>query len=64
MSLSDWENNGWLKIHQTSREEIQNLLIIVKRDLKDSQVEGLSEDWRFAIAYNAAHQIKKYSNRI
>ena len=36
MSLSDWEKNGWLKAHQTSREEIQNLLNIVRRDLKDS----------------------------
>jgi len=57
MSLNDWEKNGWLKVHQTSREEIQNLLRIVKRDLKDSQVKGLTEDWRFAIAYNAALQL-------
>ncbi len=54
MSLSDWEKNNWLKTHQTSREEIQNLLLIVKRDLKDSQVGDLTVDWRFAIAYNAA----------
>ena len=37
-------------------EEIQNLLRIVKRDLKDSQSKDLSNDWRFAIAYNAALQ--------
>jgi uncharacterized protein (UPF0332 family) len=36
--------------------EIQNLLGIVERDLKDSRAEGLSNDWRFAIAYNAALQ--------
>ena len=57
MSLSDWEKNGWLKEHQTSREEIQNLLNIVKRDLRDSEVKGLTKDWQFAIAYNAALQI-------
>jgi hypothetical protein len=34
--------------------EIQNLLGIVERDLKDSRAEGLSNDWRFAIAYNTA----------
>ena len=37
-------------------EEIQNLLRIVKRDLKDSQSKDLSNDWHFAIAYNAALQ--------
>lgn len=57
MSLNDWEKNNWLKTHQTSREEIQNLLQIVKRDLKDSQLGELTADWRFAIAYNAALSI-------
>ena len=57
MSLSDWEKNGWLKIHRTSRDEIQNLLMIVKRDLKDSQVTEITNDWRFVIAYNAALNI-------
>ncbi|MBN2035792.1 MAG: hypothetical protein JW768_03540 [Chitinispirillaceae bacterium] len=54
MSLQDWANNGWLKSHKTSREEIGNLLEIVERDLKDAQGPGLSADWRFGIAYNAA----------
>jgi uncharacterized protein (UPF0332 family) len=54
MSLQDWVNNGWLKSHTTSREEIGNLLEIVERDLKDAQKSGLSADWRFGIAYNAA----------
>lgn len=56
MSLSDWQKNGWLKPHQTSREEIQNILQIIKRDLQDSQLTELSLDWRFAISYNAALQ--------
>lgn len=34
MTLKNWENNGWLKKHKTSTEEIQNLFNIVERDLK------------------------------
>lgn len=56
MSLKDWLNNGWLKKHQTSKDEIKNLFAIVERDLKDCKDEHVSEDWRFAIAYNAARQ--------
>ena len=54
MSLTDWQANGWLKPHATSKEEINNLLRIVERDLSDSIVSGLSADWQFGIAYNAA----------
>lgn len=56
MSLNDWFKNGWLKTHQTSRDEVQNLLNLITRDLNDCQVPDLSVDWRFAIAYNAALQ--------
>jgi len=54
MTLKEWQNNGWLKYHKTSAEEIGNLLEIVKRDLQDSGEESISADWRFGIAYNAA----------
>ena len=53
MSLKQWESNGWLREHETSPDEINNLLMIVDRDLKDAS-EGISADWRFGIAYNAA----------
>lgn len=53
MTLKQWANNGWLKPHQTSREEVGNLLAIVDRDLEDAQ-GSISPDWRFNIAYNAA----------
>ncbi|HSB71158.1 MAG TPA: hypothetical protein VLT62_17670 [Candidatus Methylomirabilis sp.] len=53
MALRQWQDNGWLRPHITSREEIGNLLTIVKRDLQDAQ-GGISPDWRFGIAYNAA----------
>ena len=54
MTLKQWVDNGWLKPHQTSREEINNLLAIVERDLKDAAEGGISSHWRFGIAYNAA----------
>ena len=54
MSLKQWVANGWLKPHKTSRQEIENLLGIVRRDLEDAATSGISNDWRFGIAYNAA----------
>ena len=56
MSLPDWERNGWLTKHQTSPNEIRDLLQVVERDLADSAADGLSADWRMNIAYNAALQ--------
>lgn len=56
MSLADWERNGWLTAHRTSRNEIRDLLEVVDRDLADSAAEGLSADWGMNIAYNAALQ--------
>ena len=53
MTLKQWLENRWLRSHQTSPEEIENLFKIVDRDLKDARA-GVSADWRFAIAYNAA----------
>ena len=56
MSLKDWVRNGWLVEHQTSPQEIGELLAVTDRDLADCQTSGLSTDWRFAIAYNAGLQ--------
>jgi len=56
MSLTDWARNGWLVEHQTSREEIEYLLGLADRDMRDCVRPGLSEDWQLAIAYNAALQ--------
>jgi len=53
MSLQSWLNNGWLRAHKTSPQEIKDLLAIVDRDLKDAGGD-ISADWRFGIAYNAA----------
>jgi len=56
VSLSDWARNGWLVAHQTSPQEIADLLGVADRDLRDCAVKDLSEDWQLAIAYNAALQ--------
>ena len=54
MSLQDWLNEGRLKEHKTSRNEISRLLAVFERDLADAQVKTLSADRRFTTAYNAA----------
>jgi len=54
MSLEEWKNNGWLKEHRSSQQEIANLFAIVRRDLADAKAQQVSADWRFGIAYNAA----------
>lgn len=53
MTLQNWRANGWLRQHETSPQEITDLLHIVERDLQDAG-HVLSADWRFGIAYNAA----------
>jgi hypothetical protein len=53
MTLERWANNGWLRPHRTSPQEIANLLAIVERDLADAGGD-VSADWRFGIAYNGA----------
>jgi len=54
MNLKQWLDNGWLRKHRTSQQEIANLFQIVDRDLKDAREKSISQDWRFGIAYNAA----------
>lgn len=57
MSLQDWLAKGWLTEHRSSTAEIGDLLRLVDRDLRDSEVPGLTADWRLNIAYNAALQV-------
>jgi len=56
MSLQSYLSNSWIRRHQTSGKEIADLLAIADRDIQQSQVAGLSAEWRFDIAYNAALQ--------
>ena len=44
---------GQISCGQPGAEEITNLLAIEERDLADAN-EGISPDWRFGIADNAA----------
>ena len=53
MSLKQWADNGWLRPHQTSARAIRDLLNIVEHNIKDTD-SGISTDWQFGIAYNAA----------
>lgn len=57
MSLQTWAQNGWLAEHQSSSQEVADLLAVADRDLNDCQAKDLSEDWQLAIAYNAALQL-------
>lgn len=37
MSLPQWATNGWLRPHNTSKQEISDLFFIVDRDLTDAE---------------------------
>lgn len=54
MSLTTWLEAGWLQRHKTSPQEIRDLWLIVDRDLADAASGGISADWQYGIAYNAA----------
>jgi hypothetical protein len=45
--------------HTTSKKELDALRAVIKRNLADASIKGLSEDRRFATAYNAVLQIAK-----
>lgn len=57
MALEKWRNENKLSEHKTSQQEIQSLLKLVERDIKDAHIEALSNDRRFITAYNAALQL-------
>jgi hypothetical protein len=60
MSLNDWLKNGWLIKHPPrDLAELDDLLAVADRDLHDCKTRGLSDDWRFGIAYNAALQLAR-----
>ena len=49
MTLTEWQSNGWLRPHKSSRNEIEGLFSIVDRDLNDAISKDLSCDWKFGI---------------
>lgn len=48
---------GQLKTESPDQDEFDGLLNSAKRRLQDSQLEGLSEDSQFSLAYGAAHAL-------
>ncbi len=48
-----------VQLHTTSKQELDGLRALIKRDLTDAALAGLSADRRFATAYNAALQTAK-----
>lgn len=44
MSLENWARNGWVVPHQTSPQEVADLLAAADRDLNDCETAGLSPD--------------------
>lgn len=50
MTLQRYLENSWIRPHETSPEEIGELLAIADRDIGQSQTPGLGPEWRFGIA--------------
>jgi len=46
-----------LKIEPPDQNEFDGMVSSAKRGLQDAQVEGLSEEGRFSLAYGAAHAL-------
>lgn len=54
MSIDSLIKRGILVAQASTKDEIDDLLKIVDRDLQDSKASEVSYDWQFGIAYNAA----------
>lgn len=59
MSWQRLQNEGRVRAHQTSAQELFDLRSVVERDLEDAEIVALSTDRRFATAYNAVLQVSK-----
>jgi hypothetical protein len=56
MSLEKWEEYGWLRQQAVGPDEIDGLLGIVDRGLKDAEVVQISADLRITAAFSSALQ--------
>ena len=56
MSWKKLPAEGKVRAHKTSRKELGDLRALIVRDLEDAAIQELSDDRRFATAYNAALQ--------
>lgn len=57
MSLSNWLAAGWVVAHETTAEEIRDLLAVAERELSDCAVPGLSSDTVLGLGHDAALQL-------
>jgi hypothetical protein len=61
MSWKKLEAEGKVHAHKPSKREVDDLRAVILRDLEDAEIQELSDDRRFATAYNAALQTAKIS---
>jgi hypothetical protein len=59
MSWKKLQAEGKVHAHKTSKKELEDLRAVIIRDLEDAAIQELSDDRRFATAYNAALQTAK-----
>jgi hypothetical protein len=59
MSWKKLQAEGKVRPHKASKKELDELRAVVARDLEDAAVQELSDDRRFATAYNAGLQAAK-----
>jgi uncharacterized protein YutE (UPF0331/DUF86 family) len=60
MNFKPWLDKGEIQKVVVTQQALNDLLRLVERDLKDSQIRELSADRRFATAYGAALNICSY----
>ncbi len=61
MSWKKLQAEGKVQALKTSKKELGDLRAVILRDLEDAAIQELSDDRRFATAYNAALQTAKMS---
>jgi hypothetical protein len=61
MTWKKLQAEGKVHAHKTSKKELDDLRAVIVRDLEDAAIPELSDDRRFATAYNAALQTAKMS---
>lgn len=61
MSWKKLQAEGKVHAHKASKREVGDLRAVILRDLEDAEIQELSDDRRFATAYNAALQTAKMS---
>ncbi len=54
-NLDNLVTAGLLKVEAAAKDEFDGLVQSGNKQLKDAELEGLSLEGRFALAYNAAH---------